>query len=447
MSAFLTGINSATQAALSLPRVSALPGIRAWGKRPKASVWMGMISDSTAASPDYWPRRIANRIAAAHPELTVRAYDWSDSLSRMVPTTVQIGSAGERYLSTSVSGVTFLQINSSQIVAGDLVMDVDVEMPDWTPATDQGLLLLTDGTKFVAYFNLLANGKLNIQFFPDNTYGSWTSKSSTVATGFTDGSRHRVRVYLDIDNGAGGYNVQFFESPDGRESWNQIGATVTTAGTTSIGSNWPSQIYIGNLAGMTVGAKYYFATWRRGLNGAPLSPPLDQWARSNNADVVAYGSPEFAIWNAAHGGAEWSYWTSQYLQNSIPVSTSGVIISLGHNYFQGNQSIAGMQIVQDALVTRLRTANPSSQVVVMTQNPKGSANPLDIQQNGLIANQLEASRTSGYDVIDAYTWFIDAGFNDSGLQEGATGTHPTNAWQTKWGDFVYASIFTPAQSY
>jgi len=439
---------SAIQSALALPRESVMPGVRSWERSPLASLWLGVVTDSTGASPDYWPRRVANRIAAAHPELTVRACDWAESPARMVPTTIQIGSAGERYLSSSNSAHTlFTEIHSGQTVTGDIAVHFDFLLPSWTPASSVTLgYAMSDGGAKVAFLiQVRTDGKLNFQWFPDNTVSSLLSRTSTVATGWTAGTRHRGKVYLDVDNGSGGHDVKFYETSDGGATYTAIGSTITTAGTTSIGAGWPTQVYVGSPSGLPTGVRAYCLNWARGENGAPLAPPLDQWARSDNSIVTASGSPELTIYNAAKGGADYAYWTSPYLQTALPYALSGVLVSLGHNYYQLNQAISGIQVFQDALVTRMRTATLAAAVVVMTQNPKGSANPLSVQQCGLIANQLQAARASGLGVLDAYGWFRDSAFPDTGLQEGASGTHPTNAWQTKWGDFVYSKIFTPAQ--
>jgi hypothetical protein len=59
------------------------------------------------------------------------------------------------------------------------------------------------------------------------------TKTSTVATGITDGATKWVRVTLDVDNGALGNDVKFFTSDDGL-TWTQLGTTVTTLGITSV---------------------------------------------------------------------------------------------------------------------------------------------------------------------------------------------------------------------
>jgi len=64
-------------------------------------------------------------------------------------------------------------------------------------------------------------------------------KGSTASVPFSNDDRGRVRVTIDVDNGAAGNDVKFWVTgtditlADGT-SWDQLGATVTTAGTTSI---------------------------------------------------------------------------------------------------------------------------------------------------------------------------------------------------------------------
>jgi hypothetical protein len=79
-----------------------------------------------------------------------------------------------------------------------------------------------------------------------------------------------VRVTLDVDNGASGNDARFFTSVDG-VSWTQLGATVTTAGVTSI-FNSTTNVKVGStfLGGTFTAGKMYRAQIFNGIDGTKV---------------------------------------------------------------------------------------------------------------------------------------------------------------------------------
>jgi hypothetical protein len=82
-------------------------------------------------------------------------------------------------------------------------------------------------------FVLKADGTLTFGWSDDGADTGATYKGSGVATGFTDGTAHWVRVTIDVDNGAGDTDVTFYTSEDGA-TWSQLGAVQNAGFTTSI---------------------------------------------------------------------------------------------------------------------------------------------------------------------------------------------------------------------
>jgi hypothetical protein len=125
-------------------------------------------------------------------------------------------------------------------ITGDFDLKIDVAATDWTPPVDQVLIgknrsfgLVTNNLSW--YLVLKANGTLQLTWSPNGTFASARSATSTVSTGFTNGSRHSVRVTMDADNGFGGCTVTFYTSSDiDSGPWTQLGSAVTSGGTTSI---------------------------------------------------------------------------------------------------------------------------------------------------------------------------------------------------------------------
>jgi len=118
-------------------------------------------------------------------------------------------------------------------IVGDLDMRARLALPDWTPAATPAVLSKNvNGDRSYMLFVDPA-GTLKYQF--SQAGSTMATKESTVPTGFADDFVSYIRVTHDVDDDAGGYDVEFFTSSDGAV-WVQLGATVNTGGATSI---WP----------------------------------------------------------------------------------------------------------------------------------------------------------------------------------------------------------------
>ncbi len=173
------------------------------------------------------------------------------------------GTSGN-YISTPDTGVLD--------VTGDIDIRVKFAADDWTPAATGSFLskYTTTGNQRSYSFNILSNGLLELQWSNDGTAS--INKSSTVVTGFTDGSANWVRVTLDVDNGAVGNTVRFYTSPDG-VAWNQLGADVVTAGVTSIYAG-TAPVEVGSRQGGTMlllAGQFFAAQVRNGIDGTIVS--------------------------------------------------------------------------------------------------------------------------------------------------------------------------------
>ncbi len=117
-------------------------------------------------------------------------------------------------------------------ITGDIDVRVWAAANDWTPAADQRLLQKYSSSSNGGYgLSITATTGVLEFFWSDNV--TTFSKASTVAPTVSDFGSLWVRATLDVDNGAGGNTVTFYTSADGI-TWSQLGAAVTTAGTTVI---------------------------------------------------------------------------------------------------------------------------------------------------------------------------------------------------------------------
>lgn len=118
-------------------------------------------------------------------------------------------------------------------IVGDIDLQARVAPADYTPAINQTLIgkFETSGNQRSYRLFIDTTGKLGLEWSANGT--AIITKLSTVATGLTDGVQMWLRATLTVNNGAAGNDVKFYTSTDGA-TWTQLGATVTTAGTTAI---------------------------------------------------------------------------------------------------------------------------------------------------------------------------------------------------------------------
>lgn len=124
-------------------------------------------------------------------------------------------------------------------VTGDLDIRVKVRLDDWGAPVSKGLNGKDAASNRSWIFWLDATtARPRLYWSPDGTTSPFVVATTSPAA--TDGVTWLwYRVTLDVDNGAGGNDVTFYTSLDGTDdpdavTWVQLGATITTAGTTSI---------------------------------------------------------------------------------------------------------------------------------------------------------------------------------------------------------------------
>jgi uncharacterized protein YneR len=136
-----------------------------------------------------------------------------------------------------LSGVGGNHLSVPDAAALDITGDIDVRayisLDDWTPATEHSLVtkFSSPGSRSYRFSLVGTSGALSLSWTTDGT--TLIQTFSTVAPVIADGAPLWVRATLDVDNGASGKTVIYYTSTDGI-TWTQLGATVTSAGTTSI---------------------------------------------------------------------------------------------------------------------------------------------------------------------------------------------------------------------
>lgn len=226
-------------------------------------------------------------------------------------------------------------------LTGDLDIRVKLAAIDYTPAGGTQTLVakwVNGGSQRSYRFDLLAGGQLSISTSPTGLAGAIVTGSSTVSTGFIDGTTHWVRGNLDVNDGSGNRQYRFYTSNDG-VNWTQLGTTVTVAGATTVFDSATSSleigaVNIGNLDKFT--GKIYYAEIRQG-------PNITTAASSNDYDgaIVAVFDPSRAIvtglqspttvdsptgetWTLS--GAEWNW------ETGTPAASCATLTGNGRTY-------------------------------------------------------------------------------------------------------------------
>jgi hypothetical protein len=101
----------------------------------------------------------------------------------------------------------------------------------------------TGGNQRSWYVILTESGKVILAWSPDGTFASriFVTSTASVATS----GRKAIKIFLDVNNGAGGSTVTFSTADSIGGSYSTLGSPVITAGVTSVFSS-TTDVAIGN---------------------------------------------------------------------------------------------------------------------------------------------------------------------------------------------------------
>lgn len=173
-------------------------------------------------------------------------------------------------------------------ITGDIDIRAHIAPTDWTPAADRCVVSKSNTTGNQRSYQLVLQtpGNLRFTWSTDGTSAGATNADSTVATGFTDGTAHWVRVTLAVATGT----VTFYTSANG-EDWTQLGAKVTV-GATSIFAGTATANVGARSAGTTdvFTGSIYWVQIRSGIDGVIVANPrFDRQTASDTSFVDSTG--------------------------------------------------------------------------------------------------------------------------------------------------------------
>jgi hypothetical protein len=129
-------------------------------------------------------------------------------------------------------------------------------------------------------------------------------QTASAAVPFTPGQTGWVRATLDVDNGAGGYEVKFYSSTDG-VTWTQIGVTRTGVGTTVGDSADALEIGTGFVGAGHLEGLIHYAEVRNGIDGTVVAVFDPNRVRVTGPNAPTTIPSTSGVWTISGNG--WAY--------------------------------------------------------------------------------------------------------------------------------------------
>lgn len=240
----------------------------------------GRANEASTVSPSTCSMQLNNRDGVLSPRNPASTY--YGKIGRNTPIRVRLGTSRA---SLRLFGESSSYASTPDHASLDIVGDFDVRMecdPDtWRP--DEFLAFarkyVTTGDQRSWAWWLTAAGELRVRWSPDGTFASSIAITSTAVIPEAS-ERLAIRWTIDVDNGATGNDVKFYTAASKAGPWTQLGATVTTAGVTSIFSSSAAlevgRTHSSDLPGITddpFAGRIHAFELRNGIGGTVVANP------------------------------------------------------------------------------------------------------------------------------------------------------------------------------
>lgn len=269
------------------------------------------------------------------------------------PTFLEYNGTTYVYMSGTTGNYASTTDKAQLDITGDIDLICHIEPVDWTPGTAHALMTKWGSTNAARsfYWLLNTNGTISLYWFDGTTTNVATS---TVATGFTDGTAHWIRTTLDVDNGGGAADITFYTSDDG-SSWTQLGAVVNHGSTTSINAS-TGGVRLGSIPFFIwiFQGKYHRAIIKDGINGTVVG------------DFNSAGQTNHTSWADAYGNT----WTLSKSTNGPPTTLvdEDKFILGGNDYFEhADDSFFDFDSNQDFTLVAAYRKSTSSDIAIVTK--------------------------------------------------------------------------------
>ena len=399
-----------------------------------------VITDSTGNATDEWVYQTAVAIGAKYPTHRVNYMLFDDTTKAWALTQVQAGTGGDRLLNIPATGALFgYQFPTSALYdtfgGGDL--EIQVEYSIEAAGSGETVLIFwpSVGAGGRGWLEVDGLNKPILNWSEDNSGTTLKTAYSTAALPtLTVGQKYTIKATLDINNGAGAYEVKFWYSTNSGNTWTQLGGTVVGPSTTTVAFTLSERedtyFTIASRGSAPIAnRKFYRAQIYKGIGGLPLLPErIDMWQHNTSGlgnTVSLAGAPVLTVWNNAQSSWKLATHIAQAAPHKAYHDQGNVfwLIASSHNEEGRNDFAFGRSL--DSLVTILRTYSKATPpIVVCSQNPETTVAVWEPAHNkrGALDLRLAASKR-GYPFIDVYSRWI-ATPNWETLINPADGVHP-----------------------
>ena len=249
-------------------------------------------------------------------------------------TAAEFGYDGQDFV--RLPGASGDYVSTPDAAALDIVGDIDIRarvaLDDWTPAAESTLVAKYTATGNQRSYALAVTtaGALIFRWSEDGT--AEKTETSSVVTGFTNGTAHWVRATLDVDNGSSDAAVNFYTSDDG-STWTALGATQLNGATTSIFAS-TAVLELGTQTGGTVNrttGKIYRAQVLSGIGGTSVAAPI---ASASTGTVTDATPRTWTVNGNAYVASHTVHGAQAYLQVFSFAGTDATV-KLQHSYDNG----------------------------------------------------------------------------------------------------------------
>jgi hypothetical protein len=193
----------------------------------------------------------------------------------------------------------------------DLDVQILIRPDDLTPSALQILIgeYLTTGNKRGWHVQFLTTGVIRLRWSTDGTSTSFADSTVALTTVYADGDKFWLRVVLDVNVGGTNKEARFYTSDDG-VTWTQLGASVNTAGTTSIFSDAANVITMaGEGTAATYTGKVYEVRLYSTIDGTTNLVDPEPWDWS----TATYGASGVTTVTPAITATEQDVWPARVL--------------------------------------------------------------------------------------------------------------------------------------
>jgi hypothetical protein len=209
-------------------------GVSSEGSRATPTKATGVLVDNRSG--DYSPRNPNSPLYGA--------------IGRNTPLRFSID-AGSPWLALTTSTAKLTTPDHAQLaITGDVDIRIDVALDTWRAAQELAGRYVTTGDQRSWALIITADGHPSLLWSPNGTLASRVIATSSDPVPAHAGQRICLRATIDVDNGAGGFDVRFYYGLTVDDTnWVQIGTTLTGAGVTSV-HDGTAGIEVGNIGGL-----------------------------------------------------------------------------------------------------------------------------------------------------------------------------------------------------